>query len=247
MEVDYKKYRFSRREWIFFLCKYIGLLCFVSYLFFDNLWMAIVLSPLLLVFAREEIERKNKNRLAQLAMEFKEFIMSISGGLNAGYSVENSIRNARKEIEIIYPDKNLIGNEINIMINGIENNIPIQAMMGSFARRSGLEEVENFAEVLTLSKQSGGNLIKIIGKSAESISQKIEVKEEIVTTIASKKLEQKIMSVMPFLIVLYIRVSNGEYIGALYHNPIGMGIMTVCLVLTIFTNRWAKKIVSIEV
>ena len=55
------------------------------------------------------------------------------------------------------------------------------------------------------------------------------------------------MGIMPFAIVLYIRVSNQVYISALYHNLIGIVVMLVSLLLTVGTNFWAKKLIQIEV
>ena len=101
--------------------------------------------------------------------------------------------------------------------------------------------------MLKIAKRNGGNLVKIITNTAENISQKIEISQEIDTAIAAKKLEQTIMGIMPFAIVLYIRVSNQVYISALYHNLIGIVVMLVSLLLTVGTNFWAKKLIQIEV
>ncbi len=247
MEIDYSIYRLTTFEWIYCLCKYTLLLIGIGILFYDSILSTILISPIIYLFIKQEINKKKAIRLKQLNLEYKELILSVASSLNAGYSLENSFRNSQKDIKVIFPKGSYIEQELNIIINGIENNIPIEKMMLKFADRSGLEEAHNFAEILKIAKRSGGNLIKIIGKTAQKISEKIEVNQEIDTTIASKKLEQRIMELMPFLIVLYIRISNFDYVKGLYHNPIGIIVMTISLGLTFITNMWARKIVNIEV
>lgn len=44
-------------------------------------------------------------------------------------------------------------------------------------------------------------------------------------------MEQNIMKLMPFGILLYIGFSYPGYFDALYHNLRGMGIMTLCLIV----------------
>lgn len=247
METDYRVYRYTRSEWVINIFKYGLIICFISYLFFDSLVMAIVISPMIIFAIKAHLEEKKSKRLARLNLEFKEMINFVASGLNAGYSMENAFRNARKDIRLIYPSGSYIEEELKIIVRGIDNSIPIERLISDFADRCGLEDVYNFSEVIKVAKKTGGDTIKIIGKTVENISDKIGVAKEIDTLMAGKVLEQKIMSIMPFLIVLYIRLSNGSYMSVLYHNPMGIGVMAVCLILTLVTNMWAKKLIAIEV
>ncbi len=244
---DYKKYKMNHKEWIICMLKYLVVLLGISYLFFDNLYMIILLCPLLIFYVKQEISDKERKRLKRLNLEYKEMIMSVASALHAGYSVENAFKNALNDMQLIYPEGSYIETELRVIVRGLDNNISIEDLIMDFAQRSGLEDIYNFGQVLKIAKRNGGNLVKIITNTAENISQKIEISQEIDTAIAAKKLEQTIMGIMPFAIVLYIRVSNQVYISALYHNLIGIVVMLVSLLLTVGTNFWAKKLIQIEV
>lgn len=129
----------------------------------------------------------------------------------------------------------------------MDRNIPIAELVMDFGRRSGTEDIENFANVIRAAKQNGGNLIRIIQKTVNSISDKMMVEEEIQTMIAAKKLEEKIMMVMPYGILLYLRVSNGDFLQVLYHNLIGAGIMLLFLIGVNIAGMWAEKIMEIPI
>lgn len=80
-----------------------------------------------------------------------------------------------------------------------------------------------------------------------SIADKIAVEEEIKTLIAAKVLEEHIMMVMPYGIIFYLRVSNGEFLEVLYHNALGVMLMTLFLIMIYAADIWASKIMEIRV
>lgn len=55
------------------------------------------------------------------------------------------------------------------------------------------------------------------------------------------------MSLIPAVIVIYLKVTAKEFIQPLYGNISGIIIMTVCLAVYVVSDMWAKRIVNIEV
>ena len=68
-------------------------------------------------------------------------------------------------------------------------NISIEDAFNEFAKECRVEEINNFSEILSYAKRSGGNLIQIIKNTTDSISEKIDVKREISTIISAKQFE----------------------------------------------------------
>lgn len=60
-------------------------------------------------------------------------------------------------------------------------------------------------------------------------------------------MEQKVMSAIPALIIIYLKVTARDFIEPLYGNVSGMLIMTGCLIIYLISNVWSKRIVNIEV
>ena len=84
-------------------------------------------------------------------------------------------------------------------------------------------------------------------KMVQNMEERIEVEDEIDTMLTAKRLEQNIMSAMPFVIILYLRVCNPGYMDVLYGNIPGASLMTVCLGLIVTTILWGRKIININV
>ena len=188
-------------------------------------------------------EKKEREFLGQ----FKDSIQAVAAGLKAGYSVENAIRGAGRDIEPLYgPDKR-IRREFSLMTRQLDMNMSTGAVLDEFAGRTGQEDVENFVNVFAAAKKSGGDSIAIIRNAVQLISDRIDTEKEIRTMIASQKLEFDIMCVVPFAIILYMKATFGEFLGALYGNAAGVCVMTVCLLLYVAAYRTGRKIIQIEV
>ena len=88
---------------------------------------------------------------------------------------------------------------------------------------------------------------RIIQTSARMLGDKIDVKKEIESTLAAKKAEQTIMSLMPAGIILYLKLTSPDFLSVLYGNPFGICAMTLCLGIYGMSYWLGHKIVDIEV
>jgi len=92
--------------------------------------------------------------------------------------------------------------------------------------------------------KKGYNVIINCLKNEELLAN---VKKEIEATLAAKKSEQMIMSLMPAGIILYLQLASPGFLDILYGNPFGICAMTVCLTVYGAAYWMGKRIVEIEV
>lgn len=90
-------------------------------------------------------------------------------------------------------------------------------------------------------------MTEILSETAGTIEQKLDVDQEIQVLISAKKMEQKIMNMVPFLIISYISLTSKGFFDTLYHNLVGILIMTVCLFIYLAAFKLSKQMVEIEV
>lgn len=243
----YKKYEMSKKQYMMALFKGILIVLTISYLFYENFIFAIVFMPYIHIYIKKSakvIQRKGKQDFVN---QFKDGMLAVSFSLNVGYSIENSFKEALGELILLYGNKSNIVVQFKTIIYRINMNENIEDILDDFAAQSNIEDIMYFAEVFRYAKRSGGDLISIIRNTANTISEKIEVKNEIETVISGKQMEQKIMSMVPFGIIVYLKLSSPEFIEGLYGNVAGIMVMTICLLLYILSDWLAQRIVRIEV
>lgn len=225
----------------------IALITALAFFFYRSFLALPFLMPIYLLYQREVKKTWIYRRRRELAVQFKDAILSVSANQKAGYSVENSFKQSYTDMVLLYGKGSLICREWCVIISGLGNGVVIERLLYDFGKRSGVEEIEEFAEVFAAAKRNGGNLTEVIERSASVIEQKVETEKEIQMIISARKLEQKIMNVVPFGILVYINAASRGFFDVLYHNPAGVMIMTSCLGIYIAAVLLSRRIVSIEV
>lgn len=179
--------------------------------------------------------------------QFGAALQSLDTAVRAGYSMENAVRECRKDLQRIYGSNSDLVRELAYMETQMEVGISVETLFLDLGERSHLEDIRNFGEVFSIAKRTGGNLAQILEHTSRVLGEKIRIKQEIDVSIAGKRMEQTIMSLVPGAMILYMQISSGSFLNVLYHNTAGVVVMTGCLAVYLFGWRMGKKIVDIEV
>jgi len=228
-------------------CKAFVITAITGWLFYQRIWSFLIVCPFGLWILNNFAKEKEEQKKLEFLIQFKEMTECASAALNVGYSVENALKEAEKELKILYPEKSLIGTEMELIIRKIRLQIPTEMILEEFARRVELEDVRNFASVFTAAKRSGGDMIVIIQNTVMQIAEKIDVKREIDIILASKKYEFRIMCVIPYAMIMYMQLSFSSFMEVLYGNAIGIGVMTICLGIYMGAYVIGTRLIKIEI
>lgn len=219
----------------------------VTYLFYRSLVIAGVISVIYGIYSvfREKKQYQKRQRY-EITLQFREGLQGIAAALGAGYSIENAIVEAKKDLILLYGEDALLVREFSKMDRQLELNQPMEKVFYDFACRWETEDILHFVKVFQTAKRTGGDLISITKLTAEKISEKIEVKREINTMIAGKRMEGRIMNLIPLGMILYFWICSPGFLDCLYQFS-GRLVMTVLLILYIFAYWWSEKISDIHV
>lgn len=244
---DYNVYVYSKKEWIKFFLQGGAIGFCIGLLFYSNIIGAILLSSYGFIFVQSKKKQKIEERKWLLNLQFKDGLSSVSAALNAGYSVENAFHQAVMDLKLMYPADAIIVEEFEGMVRQIKMNMTVEDVLMDFSNRSHIEDIANFAEVFATAKRTGGDIVKIIRRTCKTIGDKVEVKREIRTMITGKKFETSIMCLIPFCIVLYLKMFSPDFLKPVYGNVFGAVFMTIVLILYFIVYKLAHRIMNIEI
>ncbi len=237
----------EKKEKALFVLEAVLLVFLLGELFFSSLYAAIPLLPLGLIFYRKQKEEWNRKRQQKRKGEFRELLLGISSALSAGYSMENAWKNAAAE----YLRNEAVSKEMLVelkrMQKKLEMNEGLERTLYDFSERIDLEEARSFSEIFHFVNYSGGNMNRIIHTTIARIEDKIEVEREILSVTAARRLEARIMNLIPLGILAYLRLASPGYLEPLYHNIAGIILMAVCLMVYVGAYFLAERMVVIEV
>lgn len=223
---------------------YMVLICIA---FYNSITLLIIILPFAFVIPFFNKVNLIKNRKEKLLNEFKDFLRILKSFLEASYSVENAFALSIKELIMLHGKDSMMVKELKSIVSKLKLNKPIDQVFKQFADKTHMEDIIDFSEVFVISKLHGGNISKIIGNTINVINDKIEVKIEIDTVTASKRFEQKLMNLLPFLIIIYMNISSSSFLRPLYERLEGRILMTFALAVYFFSVHLSKKILNIEV
>lgn len=245
--LNYNKYTFKTKDILLYGSAAAVLDIVFAYFFYRS---PIAVIPLLIIsylYLKHIKSTLIKKRKESLKVQFKELILHIAAGQRAGYSAENAVRDSIGDMASMFGDNSLICNELMVIKGGLDNHVQLDLLLQELGRRSGVEEIQEFGEIFSAAKKSGGNMADMIENTADIITQKMDVDREIQVLLSARKFEQDIMNVVPFGILLYVNATSKGFFDILYHNPAGIVLMSCCLLGYLGAVYMQGRIMNISV
>ena len=219
----------------------------LSWLYYDSFLAIPFLIPLIWFWHKERENVRREKGQELFRKMFREWILLLASSLTAGYSMENALVQSYQELCLMFPKGGIMQEELKMMLAKAGNNQRPEILFDELAEKYPYEEVQSFAEVFKAARISGGSLQTVIRGTAAQMAEIMDTRREIRTLLAARVYEQRIMSVMPAAVLLYIRLGSGEFLEGLYHNMTGALVMSVCLGIYGAAYLMGKRMVQFEI
>ena len=245
---DYNTYCLSKKEKItYFMASVLAALC-VGEIFYRSLIISLLIIPLSIPgikLYQKYLAEKRKNALAE---SFRDLLYSLSSSFSTGRQMPEALVEGLDALRLIYPDDAPIIQELQDMNRRLFTNRENEnSILSDFAVRSHNEDINNFVNAYYICRTTGGDIEKLIVKASEVIIDKMEIMREIRVLTAQKKLESKILLVIPAGILFFLQLFSPGYTATLYETIAGKLIMTTALALTVMAYLWSTKLAKIKV
>lgn len=190
----------------------------------------------------QTLQKKRQNILRK---QFCDFASALTNALAGGMNMSDSLQAVYGDLKMQYAEDSMIVLEVQEIINGMNNNIPVETMFEDFAQRSGVTDIESFATVFATCYRTGGDLKSVVRRTTDIISEKMMISSEIETAITSNKMQMNIMNVLPIVIVLMMRVLSPKFAQS-FGSVVGVIGLTITVGLTFASYKMGQKIMDIK-
>lgn len=245
---DYSIYEMNEKEKLLFYSAGYTAIALVLFLFYHRVVISII-GGLLVVKLRPFYEKhRAAARMEALRNQFKDLLYSLSASVSSGRHMGEALIEADDNLGVLYHDDEPIMQELHHMKRSmLENNESDTILLADFAERSKCEDIDNFVQVYITCRAMGGDLTKIISRTSEILTDKMNIQREIQAITAQKKLEGRLIALMPAAMLLALNLLSPSYIAPLYGTLPGILIMTGCLGLSAWGVYLMEKISSVEI
>ncbi len=205
--------------------------------------VGLVAGILFLPIRTKQIMKKKQN---DLKLQFRELLDALATSIGSGKNVVDSFKAARDDLRVIYSEDTAIIKELDVILDGITNNVDVEKSLLDFGIRSGLDDIISFANVFETCYRKGGNIKDVIKNTQQIITEKMEVEMEIQTIVAGAKNEQTIMTVMPIALIAIIKMMSPEF-ASNFATTSGIIATTVAVVMFIVAYFVGNIVLAIKV
>ncbi len=220
---------------------------FFSWLFYDSFIPLIAAVPLSIPFVRKVKKIKAAKRNEEMTEEFIRALTSISASLSAGLSVENAFVRAIPDMEKLYGRGSVIVRELEAVNWAVRSGRSIIDAVSELAAKWKIREMIDFSVVFSTAVRNGGDLTTVISSCTRIMEDRLLAEAEAKVMIRAKQYEQRVMCAIPPAILAYLRLSSGSFTGVLYHDLLGIIIMTGSLALYVAAILLSERIGDIRV
>ena len=245
--MDYRKYVPGKAEKVMIMALLTAAIAALGVLFYNTPLMA-VLAPFAYIPAIKaysyEMALRRRERLRN---QFRDLLDSLSSSFAGGRHLYEALYEAEKELSDIYDEDEEIIIEVSGMLKKMDDGETDTGVMSDLAVRSGIEDIEMFSQVFGACRETGGDMITAMTEASSMLADKIKIENGIRALTAQKKAEGLVISIMPVVIILFLRAVAPDYIGVMYGNITGIALMSLALAAAVYAYYLIRKITEIEV
>ncbi|MHC1723783.1 MAG: type II secretion system F family protein [Aminipila sp.] len=227
----------------------IAVIFFCSYIFFKSVFTAAILCLLGFFYPKYKIKAKIRKRKEILNIQLREAMISISNSLKAGNSLQIALERCLEDMRRMLRNKveKPIIEEFENIVYDIQIGKTLEEALIGFRERTRMEDVDTFVNAAIITKEKGGNLAEVMANVSDSISDKIQIKREIMTLTAGKRSEAKLLTFVPIILVMALSTISPSYMRPMYETLPGKIMMIIGVVLLAINYFLGKKIINIEI
>lgn len=218
----------------------LTLVFFLVFLLTRDVFLSLVVLAIVLILP-DFIVKFKKNRNKKILNEQIYYSIGIiSGSLQAGHSLLQSLKIVAAEMD------DPLKREYTRIIKEINLGLPIQFTLTQAKERIKTTDFSLFVNAVLIQLKTGGNLSEILDRIAATIRDRQKLDNELRTLTAQGKLSGTIIVMLPIALALFMYVANREHIMLLFTTTVGRILLALALAGQAIGIYFIKKIISID-
>jgi tight adherence protein B len=199
------------------------------------LLIVVVAVPYLLLV--RSVDKRKKD----FEEQFPEVLELVAASLESGASVVRAL-----ELVVDEADEP-VASEFGRVLAATRMGSDLPEALLVMSERLGSRDVDWTVQAITVQQRTGGRLADILRIVARTMRNRGEVVREIATLTVEGRLSGAILGALPFFIALVMLIVNPTYLQPLFHQTIGLLMVSGAGVLMLVGFAWMRRIVRVEV
>jgi tight adherence protein B len=140
-----------------------------------------------------------------------------------------------------------ISQEADILVKQVRLGTPMDEALRDFAQRCQSRNVDAIVTALTVGRQTGGELPKVLETTAGVLRETMRVEGVMESKTSEGKAQVVVMGMLPFVFGGALQVIDPEWMQPLFKDPIGWAILVFACFLEAVGIALVRKLTRIDV
>src|SRR5262249_10174525 len=140
-----------------------------------------------------------------------------------------------------------IRQEADVLVKQVRLGTPMDEALRQLAQRCQSRPVDAIVTALTVGRQTGGELPKVLETTASVLRETMRVEGVMAAKTSEGKAQVVVMGMLPFLFGGALQIIDPEWMRPLFTDPIGWGVLTLACVLEAVGLVFVRRLTRINV
>jgi len=226
----------------FTICtSFAAVLALFAILLTRTLWVAVPVTGAVFLGAAGYLRLLTQRRIDRFTKVFPDALTMMARSLRAGHSFNTAVQLVGTEIadpvgELFKAahDQQSLGLRITESLSGINDRIESL-------------DLRFFTTVVSINSDVGGNLSEILEKLAETIKERLRIRNQVRVFTAQGRLSGYVLGALPIVAFVAFSILNPTYESALVNEPLGVYILSAAVVLQVIGFLVIRNIIKIKI
>lgn len=223
---------------IAFLAATIGLL--IAGTTFLGLLIALPLGVVGWYLPRAYLAYKTVRRLDRMDRQLVELLSLLASSVRSGFSILQGFDSASKRV----------GPPLQVEVTRVLNDVRLGQRMDdalrAWAQRVPSISVRLMVTAMIVQRSAGGNLAEVLDNLAQTMRERVELKQQVNALTAYSRLSARVVGVYPFAIVGFLTMMNPGLYSRLWTEPIGWVLIGFAAVMNGIAFLVIRKVAQVE-
>jgi tight adherence protein B len=193
------------------------------------------------LFVFNALKAKLTRKRRQFSDQLPDALQVIASAMRAGHTIIGAL--AVVATESPEPTRT----EMRRALADEQLGVPLDSALDRVARRMQSREFEQVAVVAGLQREAGGNAAEVLDRVAESVRDRIELRQLVRSLTAQGRLSRWILTLLPPGLAGIIALLDPGYLSPLVDKAAGRAILITAAIMIVVGSLMIKKIVDVKV
>ncbi|HEV2033976.1 MAG TPA: type II secretion system F family protein [Candidatus Dormibacteraeota bacterium] len=185
------------------------------------------------------LRNRRGRRLRKFEAGLPRAMELIANSMKAGQSVSQSLSAVTENAG---PP---VSEEFGLARREVELGASVESALTNMVKRMGSSDLRLVVMVITIQHSIGGDLPAILITLADTMRQRAEMREEILSATAQSRASSLIITLLPLIAAAFLYFVVPEYFRPMFVNPIGWVILAFAAGLLLIGNVIIRRITAI--